>query len=111
RRWTVRGTRADDNQVLLHRDWTKGEREAWGEIEDAGYRFVRGMSEVSHDLSLATMYKRIADNPNWVRDQDPGGWVHVPTSKVNKKSPLRRYGALSGTYVRPDVWQSIRHYG
>jgi hypothetical protein len=114
RRWQLRGVK--ENEVALWRDWTKAERQSWGEIGDAGYRFVRGMAEVSHDLSLATLYDRVARNAEWVsaepRTTGRGReWVPVPDGKVNPKSPLKRYGALAGQYVRPDVWAAIRHYG
>lgn len=114
RAWQLRGVQG--NEVALWRDWTKAERQAWGEIDDAGYRFVRGMAEVNHDLSLATMYDRVARNADWVSTEPKSTkrgreWVLVPDGKVNPKSPLKRYGALAGKYVRPDVWAAIRHYG
>jgi len=112
--WSARAV--DKQEVLLHRDWTKFERESWGEIKDAGYRYVRGMAEVSHDLSLATMFKAIADNAAWAKREPVTGrggrpWVFVPDTKVGKGSPLKKYGALAGMYVRPDVWAGIKNYG
>ncbi len=111
--WSLRQARG--KEALLHRDWTEKERAQWGEITDAGYRFVRGMIEVSHDLSLATLWDRIARNPEWVSDtpQVTKGreWKPVPMSSVGKGSPLQKYGALAGKYVRPDVWNGIRGYG
>jgi hypothetical protein len=114
RNWSLRGVK--DDGVLLHRDWTKAERQAWGEIQDAGYRYVRGMAEVSHDLSLATLFSDVSRNADWASDvarSTPKGkaWVRVPTSKVNKNSPLQKYGALAGKYVRPDIWNGISGYG
>ena len=106
--WTVRGTR--DGAAVLHRDWTKAERQHWGEIEDAGYRYVRGMAEASHDLSLATMFKAVAERPGWASREARPGWVAVPDSRIGKGSALRRYGALSGMYVEPKVWAAIRSY-
>lgn len=112
--WRVRGVGKDD--VLLHRDWTKAERKTWGEIDDAGYRYVRGMAEVSHDVSLATLFDTVARNTDWTSASarvTPKGkpWVFVPTTRVHKNSPLQRYGALAGQYVRPDVWAGIQGYG
>jgi DNA repair protein RadC len=127
--WTATGARKagqGESEVLLHRDWTKAERQAWGEIDDAGYRYVRGMAEVSHDLATATLFKTVANRQDWARSTDPGlwldpppgkrrfkgqPWVKVPDARVGKRSPLKRYGALSGLYVRPDVWQALKHYG
>lgn len=115
RKWFLRGT-DPKGRALLHRDWTKAERQAWGEIEDAGYRYVRGMAEASHDLSLATLYKTVAARADWVSDTPRATrrgreWVLVPDTKVNKGSPLKKYGALAGKYVRPDVWAGMQGYG
>lgn len=114
-RWSVRGVKP--KEVLLHRDWTKAERQSWGEIEDAGYRYVRGMAEVAHDLSLATLFASVAKRGDWVSDAPrtfgrfKRPWVYVPDSKVHRNSPLQKYGALAGKYVRPDVWAGIKGYG
>lgn len=111
--WTVRGTKP--NEALLHRDWTKHERQSWGEIEDAGYRYVRGMTEVAHDLSLATLFQTVARNSEWAADAPRAtkgkAWVFVPDTRVDKNSPLRKYGALAGKYVRPDIWAGLKGYG
>ncbi|MDH5548078.1 MAG: JAB domain-containing protein [Gammaproteobacteria bacterium] len=106
--WSIRGTRK--GQALLHRDWTDAERHAWGEIKDAGYRYVRGMGEVSHDLSLATLYKTVADRSAWASKDPIPNWKQVPVTAVGG-SPMKRYGALAGMYVRPDVWNGISRYG
>lgn len=112
RRWTLDGVDAG-GKVNLHRDWTAAEREAWGEIPDAGYRFVRGMAEASHDLSLARFFGTLARRSEWAlpAESAPAEWVRVPSGPARPKSPLRRYGALAGMAVRPDVWNGVRNYG
>ncbi len=111
--WTMRGVKP--KEALLHRDWTKYERQSWGEIDDAGYRYVRGMTEVSHDISLATLFKTVANQSDWVSAEpkitNGKPWVFVPDQRVGKNSPLKKYGALAGQYVRPDIWNGIRGYG
>jgi DNA repair proteins len=114
RTWSIKGE--NKGQAVLHRDWTKAERQKWGEINDAGYRFVRGQAETSHDLSLAVMFNNVAKNSDWAAKeanqlQLDKEWIKVPDTKVNKDSPLKKYGALSGMYVRPDVWNSLKGYG
>ena len=109
--WSLRGTVGD--QPVLWRDWTKGEREKWGEITDAGYRFVRGQAEVAHDLSMATMFHKISQRSDWVSDKpitlNGEEWVEVSRGKI-PKSQMYKYGALAGKYVKPDVWRAIQHY-
>ena len=123
RAWTFDGIRGDE--AILHRDWTEAERSAWGEIKDAGYRFVRGMMEASHDLSMAKFFRAVRHGTDekgaWTRDfgpkateivrKDGHDWVRVPKGKVNTRSPLTRYGDLTGRHVRKDVWRSIKRYG
>lgn len=110
--WSLRASAGDN--ATLWRDWTKAERTGWGEIEDAGYRFVRGQAEVAHDLSMATMFKKINDNHNWVSDTPRSingqDWVEIPTTKVHTNSPMKKYGSLAGKYVDPKVWRAIKHY-
>ena len=109
--WSLRGTVGE--QPVLWRDWTKTEREKWGEITDAGYRFVRGQAEVAHDLSMATMFHKISQRSDWVSDKpitlNGEEWVEVSRGKI-PKSQMYKYGALAGKYVKPDVWRAIRHY-
>ena len=112
RRWTIDGMKGK-GEGILHRDWTKAERQGWGEINDAAYRMVRGQAEVSHDLSLGTFYKQIDDrfNGTKVSDTEIAGWHKVPDSRVGGGSRMKKYGALSGKYVTDDVWQAIRNHG
>ena len=112
RRWTIDGMK-DKGEGILHRDWTKAERESWGEINDAAYRMVRGQAEVAHDLSLGTFYKQVDDrfSGTKVSDTEIPGWHKVPDTRVGKGSRMKKYGALSGKYVSDDVWQAIRNHG
>ena len=112
RRWTIDGMK-EDGSGILHRDWTKAERESWGEINDAAYRMVRGQAEVAHDLSLGTFFKQVHDRfeGTKVSDTEIEGWHKVPNAKVGKGSRMNKYGALSGKYVTEDVWKAIRNHG
>ncbi len=112
RRWTIDGMK-EDGSGILHRDWTKAERKSWGEITDAAYRMVRGQAEVAHDLSLGTYFKQVYDRfeGQKVSDTLVEGWQKVPDTTVGKGSRLKKYGALSGKYVTPDVWKAIKNHG
>ncbi len=111
--WTLHSASRDG--VKLRRDWTRRERDAWGEIRDAGYRFTRGMAEASHDLSLGKFFHDVARRSDWSSAEPmvtkEGPWVQVPKGKARAGAGLERYGALSGRYVRPDVWRAMKRYG
>ena len=112
RRWTIDGMKAK-GEGILHRDWTKAERQSWGEIDDAAYRMLRGQAEVAHDLSLGTFYKAINDrfNGTKVSDVPIEGWQKVPETEVKGASRLKKYGALEGKYVSDDIWRVIKNRG
>ncbi len=112
RRWTIDGKDGEKGGIL-HRDWTKAERESWGEIHDAAYRMVRGQAEVAHDLSLGIFYKQVVDRFQGTKVSDSAieGWYQVPNVKIGAKSRLKKYGALAGKYVTPEVWAAIKHHG
>lgn len=113
RAWTLHSTSRDG--VKLRRDWTRRERDAWGEIRDAGYRFTRGMAEASHDLSLGKFFRDVSRRRDWASAEPKvtreGEWVQVPKGKARTGASLERYGALGGMYVRPDVWRAMKRYG
>ena len=112
RRWTLDGMKGK-GEAILHRDWTKAERQSWGEINDAAYRMVRGQAEVAHDLSLGTFFKEVNDTfaGTKISDIEVAGWEKVPDTKVGKGSRMNKYGALAGKYVSPDIWRAIKHQG
>ncbi len=111
--WTVKTT--SESGVKLRRDWTRRERDSWGEIRDAAYRYTRGMAEASHDLSLAKLFHDVSRKTEWVSDTPQltkeGEWHHVPTVKARPSASLEKYGALAGRYVRPDVWRALKNHG
>jgi DNA repair protein RadC len=111
--WQVKAT--DKDGVKLKRDWTRRERDSWGEIRDAGYRFVRGMAEASHDLSLGKLFRDVSKRADWVSSEakvtKEGEWVEVPRMKARPGAGLERYGALAGKWVRPDVWRAMKRHG
>ncbi len=115
RRWTIDGMNSGKKgeSGILHRDWTKPERESWGEINDVAYRTVRGQAEVAHDLSLGTFFKEVNDQfqGTKVSDTEIEGWHKVPDTKVGKNGRMKRYGALSGKYVTDDIWKAVKHQG
>ena len=112
RRWTIDGKQGEEGG-LLHRDWTKQERQSWGEIEDAAYRMVRGQAEVAHDLSLGIFYKQVVDRFQGTKVSDSAveGWHQVPNTKIGTNSRLKKYGALAGKFVTPEVWAAVKHHG
>ena len=121
--WEVRGTRG--GKVVLWRDFTKEERIQMGEIVDARYTIAKTYMLMAHDLSTGRFFRDIAANAEWSRGVEPPdgmwrdasdynrywadesvAWVRVPDTMI-PKSRTRRYGALSGRWVRAEIWRDM----
>lgn len=127
--WEVRGFKGKDGagKPVLWRDFDKGERQSMGEIVDARYTVAKTYMLMAHDLSTGRFFRDIAASPEWSRDGDaepPSAtwkdageysrfwadpaiqWVKVPDTKI-PKSDTKRYGALSGRFVRAEIWRDM----
>lgn len=127
--WEVRGTRGDN--VILWRDYSKSEREKMGEILDARYNIVKTFEVLSHDLAMGRFFADIAKNSEWFQHDRPVGgpdgepsiihageagklpvfagvdWVQVPVVSVGAGDGATKWGALSGGYVRAEIWRDL----
>jgi hypothetical protein len=125
--WTERGTwelrHYKGGKAVLWRDYTKAERTSMGEILDARYTIAKTYQLMAHDLASGKFFKDIAENENWARKQEPADWtegsrgrlatytdhewVHVPTVAIPKTGGAKKWGALSGMYVRSEIWRDL----
>lgn len=125
--WQVRGTKA--GKITIWRDFTKAEREKMGEIVDARYTIGKTFMLMAHDLSVGKFYKDIAENEAWTLNATPNerwldaaewsaqrqrlwkhgdvAWVKVPTMEIPNSGGKPRWGALSGRYVREEIWRDL----
>lgn len=95
-------------RAKIWRDWTPMERKQMGEIRDISYRFTKSLMEVQHDYALGRMFKEIAADSEWAAvDQVDPRWVKVPDVNVTK-TKIKKYGALAGMYVHPEVMDMLR---
>lgn len=96
------------NEVLtVWRDWTPEERHNMGEIRDAGYRFVMGYMQMQEDLALGRLFKQVAQRSDWVRNTPSEGYSLVPDVTIPETGGVKKYGALSGKYVKDEVLAQI----
>lgn len=121
--WEVRDIKGD--KITLWRDFTKPERLKMGEIVDARYTIAKTYMMMSHDLATGRFFQDIAKNQDWSTSIEPHAdkwkeandynqfwldpkieWVKVP-DVVIPKSKTKRYGALSGRYVRAEIWRDM----
>lgn len=88
-------------KAKLHRDYTRKEREAMGEVRDVAVRQGMYFQEVAHDMAFANMVKKLEASPKWVSGTPKEGWVLIPKTKV--VGQLNKFGSLGGKYVDPEV--------
>jgi len=128
--WRKRGTfevrGARRGQVTLWRDYTKAEREHMGEILDARYNIAKTFQSISRDLAMGKFFADVAKNPQWFQHTKPvygevlsaneartlralskSDWVEVPDTTVSQSAGTKQWGALSGGFVRAEIWRDL----
>jgi hypothetical protein len=120
----VRGKRM--GKVVLWRDYTKAEREHMGEIVDARYNIAKTFQVISHDIAMGKFFQDVSKNEEWFARELPPGetalssgeantlrnlsktdWVQVPETVVKQSAGTKQWGALSGGYVRAEIWRDL----
>ena len=80
-----------------------------GECRDAMVRMVMGYMQTQEDIALARFFDSLSRDSRFAASVPSEGWVRVPDSSIGDGSPVKRFGALAGMYVSPDVWAEIQH--
>ena len=89
--------------VVMWRDYTREERASMGEERDAMMRFTSGYIKTQSDIAKGTLFKRIAEDGEMTSDTAVEGWTHVPDTEIAGTGGVKRYGALAGKWVHPEV--------
>ena len=110
--------------VRIRRDFTKEERKAFGEIEDAAFNVAETGRLMTNDLSVYKLYEKISKDSAFALDEiafktrlDAGklqadDWVQMPDSIVRGlefgKNPIKTYGKLSGKFVTRPIFNDLK---
>ena len=111
-------------EINLRRDYTKAERVAMGEIEDASFNIAETGRLMTNDLTTFKIYENIAKDDTLslsklaFDDKISKGliqvddWVQVPSDVLNqtlkvKGKPIKKYGQLSGQYVPKEIFNDL----
>lgn len=97
-------------EAVVWRDYTGDERAKMGEIRDAGFRFVMGYMRTQKDIALGRMFEGIAADPALTSKGPHEGWVQVPDTSVPGTMGVKRYGKLSGRWVKPEVLSQLSRH-
>ena len=107
--FTGEGAEPRTPTVVMWRDFTPEERRQMGECRDAMVRMVMGYMQTQEDIALARFFDSLSRDTRFAASVPSEGWVRVPDSSIGDGSPVKRFGALAGMYVAPDVWAEIQH--
>lgn len=108
--FTGEGAEPRTPTVVMWRDFTPEERRQMGECRDAMVRMVMGYMQTQEDIALARFFDSLSRDTRFAASVPSEGWVRVPDSSIGDGSPVKRFGALAGMYVSPDVWAEIQHF-
>ena len=120
--WEVRDTKG--GKLIVWRDFTKQERVAMGEIDEARYAMAKTLHGMIHDVEtgryLEWVGKTYGKKPGDLIDGDlveasdrmrdvfkPGEWVQVPETKIPGTNVLK-YGKLAGRIIPGPIWNDVR---
>lgn len=110
--------------VIFWRDFTKDEREAMGEIDEARFAIAKTLHGMIHDVEVGrylewmahsyalkegqTIPGQVVEASERYRDTfKEGEWVRVPDTKISGTS-VHKYGKLAGRYLPGPVWNDLR---
>lgn len=110
--------------VIFWRDFTKDEREAMGEIDEARFAIAKTLHGMIHDVEVGrylewmahsyalkegeTIPGEVVEASERYRDTfKPGEWVRVPDTKIGGTN-VAKYGKLAGRYLPGPVWNDLR---
>lgn len=123
--WEVRQVSKNGKDVTLWRDYTEAERQSMGEIVDARYTIAKTFMLMANDLSTGRFYRDVAAKAEWTQSTEPAApwkdaseysqhwndaeiqWVKVPDTAIPKTGGKKRWGALSGKWVRAEIWRDL----
>jgi hypothetical protein len=120
--WEVRDTKG--GKLIVWRDFSKQERVAMGEIDEARYAIAKTLHGMIHDVEtgrylewLANTYSKqlasevpgdLVEASERMRDTfKPGEWVQVPETKIGG-TQVMKYGKLAGRFIPGPIWNDVR---
>ena len=90
-------------------------RDSLGEILEAGYPTIKGLSQLTQAVERAKFFKSIADNPRWAitpaKSLNESAYEQTSEALFNGFKELpesKSLGALSGKLVHPGIYDDIQ---
>ncbi len=98
-----------NGKLLMWRDYTREERDQMNEERDAGLRFATGYVKTQADIAKGMLFKRVASDSELASNTKlADNWVHVPEEAIAGTGGVKKYGALAGMYVHPEVFADLQ---
>jgi len=103
----IEAKKLKNGKYEFRQDYTKEQRQAWGEIDDIAYILPSTLARMHEMKSNAIFLKQVANDTNLIKNpkdykhQIPDGYTHLHGKK---------YGALNNKYVPSDVAKDIEDF-
>ena len=120
--WEVRDTKGAN--LVMWRDFTKSERQAMGEIDEARFAIARTLHGMINDVETGRYLNWVAERYGEIDPARVTGqvveasermrdtfakdeWVKVPDTKI-PGTQVMKYGKLAGRYLPGPIWNDVR---
>lgn len=71
-----------------------------GEIKEAAYPTAKAIAQMGHDVEIAKLFSKVANNPAWASSKPIGDFVQLSGTP-------KKLGLLAGKYVHPEIARDI----
>ena len=97
----IEARKLNNGQYKFTQDWTKQQREKWGEVKDIAYTLPETLMRMNDMLQHGKMLDKVSKQTDIVSDEAIDGFTHLQG---------KRFGALQGKYVPKDVASDITEF-
>ncbi len=94
----IEAERLKNGQYRFKQDWSKEQREKWGEIDDIAYVLPETLRRMNQLKQHGTFLKQIANRSPYVLDEETEGFVRATGKK---------YGLLKDKYIPAEIKNDI----
>jgi hypothetical protein len=97
----IEAKRQDNGTYKFNQDWSKEQRNKWGEVDDIAFSLPETLMRNSEMIHHAQFLKEVLENGKYVVSEELEGY---------KLMQGKKFGALQGKYVRNDIAGDISEF-
>ena len=93
-----------NGKIHLRRDWSREQRDKWGQIDNYAYNLPRTLDKIYRDIYSYQFLANLSKDSNLVLNKK--GLVEAPQGYASLEG--KKWGALSRFYVRKEIADSLK---